>query len=365
MLEAEGDVLLREAERSRSVALLRFASALFASTDLAELEHRLLTGFDTLIYAPMHTLYLLDPLTGRPERSVPVNVSETMLARYERLPQGRQTDPVLARVLASGGAVYNMALMSTEEWLESPVYTSIVRMHDMRHVVQAPIVCGEAVIGTINLGTSEPDRGYTAGEVRLAEALGQLVGVAVEGIRAREDLERELERARAALELTESAIVISDPGALEVRLNEAARRLLAQLQGGEERLYRLIAPPGERRGGFSRHVDVEFLGGDRGRLHAYSSRLPRDGRALVTVLELDRERPGRSAGPLLTLTPREREVAALVVDGLADREIGERLYLSRHTVSQHVKRIYRKLGVDSRVALTRLLLARRESDPDL
>ena len=191
-----------------------------------------------------------------------------------------------------------------------------------------------------------------------------MVGVAVEHIRAREDLERELERARAALELTGSAIVVSDPGALEVRLNEAARRLLAQLQGREERLYRLIAPPGERRGGFSRHVDVKFLGGDRGRLHAYSSRLPRDGRALVTVLELDRERPARSAGPLLALTPREREVAALVVDGLADREIGERLYLSRHTVSQYVKRIYRKLGVDSRVALTRLLLARRESDPD-
>jgi DNA-binding CsgD family transcriptional regulator len=62
------------------------------------------------------------------------------------------------------------------------------------------------------------------------------------------------------------------------------------------------------------------------------------------------------------LTPREREVAALVVDGLTDREIAQRLYLSRHTVSQDVKRIYRKLGLDSRVALTHLLLGRRESD---
>jgi DNA-binding CsgD family transcriptional regulator/GAF domain-containing protein len=350
-------------ERTGGVALLRFASDLCASADLAGLEHRLVTGLGRLIHAPMYTLYLLDPVTGRPGRVAPVNVSETMLARYERLPQGRETDPLLAHVLASGGAAYNMALMSMEEFLESPVYTSVVRMHDMRHIVQVPVVHGEKLIGTINLGTSEPDRGYTANEVRLAEALGRLVGVAVEGIRAREDLEQELERARAALELTGSAIVVSDPGALEVRLNEAARRLLAELRGGEERLYRLIAPPGERRGSFSRHVDVEFLGGDRGHLHAYSSRLPGDGRALVTVLELERERP-RSAGPLLALTPREREVAALVVDGLADREIGERLYLSRHTVSQYVKRIYRKLGVDSRVALTRLLLARRESDPD-
>ena len=344
--------------------LLRFASALCASSDLAELEHKLVTGFGRLIHAPMYALYILDPLTGRPGRVAPVNVSETFLARYERLPQGRESDPLHAHALASGSAAYNMALMSMEEWLESPLYTSVVCMHDIRHVVEVPVARGETMIGTINFGTSDPDRKYTAGEVRLAEALGRLVGVAVAGIRAREDLEQELERARAALELTGSAVVVSDPEALEVRPNEAARQLLAELQAGEERLYGLIAPPGDSHGGFSRSVDVELGSGGRGRLHGHSSRLPGGGGALVTVLELDRERPGRLAGPLLALTPREREVAALVVDGLADREIGERLYLSRHTVSQYVKRTYRKLGVDSRVALTRLLLARRESDPE-
>jgi DNA-binding CsgD family transcriptional regulator len=58
----------------------------------------------------------------------------------------------------------------------------------------------------------------------------------------------------------------------------------------------------------------------------------------------------------MALTPRERDVARYVVDGLSDREIAERLYLSPYTVSQYVKRIYRKLDVPSRVALTRLLL---------
>jgi DNA-binding CsgD family transcriptional regulator/GAF domain-containing protein len=348
------------ASEPTGLALLRFASDLFGSSDLAELEQRLVTGFDRLFHAPMYALYILDPLTGRPGDVAPVNVSETFLARYERLPQGRESDPMYAHVLSTGEAAYNLALMSMEEWLESPLYTNVSYLHDVRHVVEVPVVHGDTMIGTINFGTSDPDRGYCAGEVRLAEALGRLVGVAVEGIRAREDLERELERTRAALELTGSAVVLSDPEALELRLNDAARRLLAQVKGGEERLYGLIAPPGEMRVGFSRHVDVEFVDGGRGHLHGYSSRLPREGRALLTVLELDREAAaGRAAGPLLPLTAREREVAALVVNGLADREIAERLHLSRHTVSQYVKRIYRKLGVDSRVALTRLLLDRR------
>jgi DNA-binding CsgD family transcriptional regulator len=55
-------------------------------------------------------------------------------------------------------------------------------------------------------------------------------------------------------------------------------------------------------------------------------------------------------------TPTGNVGREIVVDGRSDREISERLYLSRHTVSQYVKRIYRKPDVTSRVALTRLLL---------
>jgi DNA-binding NarL/FixJ family response regulator len=43
----------------------------------------------------------------------------------------------------------------------------------------------------------------------------------------------------------------------------------------------------------------------------------------VTVLELQREQPGPDRGLLGLLTPRESEIAALVVDGLSDGEIAE------------------------------------------
>jgi two-component system, NarL family, response regulator LiaR len=48
------------------------------------------------------------------------------------------------------------------------------------------------------------------------------------------------------------------------------------------------------------------------------------------------------------LTPRERDVLALMVEGLNNREIGERLYVSPSTVKSHVSHILGKLNVLSR-----------------
>ncbi|WP_431074577.1 helix-turn-helix transcriptional regulator [Microbacterium phyllosphaerae] len=48
------------------------------------------------------------------------------------------------------------------------------------------------------------------------------------------------------------------------------------------------------------------------------------------------------------LTARERQVLALIVEGLSNRQIGERLFISAKTVSVHVSAVLRKLGVSTR-----------------
>lgn len=59
-----------------------------------------------------------------------------------------------------------------------------------------------------------------------------------------------------------------------------------------------------------------------------------------------------------TLTEREGQILCLVADGLTNREIAERLFLSRYTVESHIKRIYRKLAVSSRTMAVRAGRAR-------
>ena len=63
--------------------------------------------------------------------------------------------------------------------------------------------------------------------------------------------------------------------------------------------------------------------------------------ALVTQL-LDRPRLHE---PLDDLTPREREVLALMAEGLTDRGIGQRLFVTPKTVETHVRHIFAKLSL--------------------
>jgi DNA-binding NarL/FixJ family response regulator len=62
--------------------------------------------------------------------------------------------------------------------------------------------------------------------------------------------------------------------------------------------------------------------------------------------------PPRATPPeSLGLTPRELELAALVVSGLRNREIAERLGISEGTAKLHLYNVYKKLGVANRVEL--------------
>ena len=70
----------------------------------------------------------------------------------------------------------------------------------------------------------------------------------------------------------------------------------------------------------------------------------------------------RPASGWAALTHSEVAVARLVAEGLKNREAAERLFVSRHTVSMHLRNAFTKLDINSRVELARLVFEHEEEE---
>jgi len=63
------------------------------------------------------------------------------------------------------------------------------------------------------------------------------------------------------------------------------------------------------------------------------------------------------------LTAQEAQIARLARGGLSNRDIGDRLFISQHTVAYHLRKVFTKLGVSSRSELAPALPARPGAAP--
>lgn len=293
-------------------------------------------------------------------------VSDRFLALYEE--SGRERDPVLHAASDTIKPAHSSYLMRQDEWLELPVFREVLALHDMRMVCEAPITNGREVYGTLNFADRDPMTLSSPFELAMAGALGRLVGLAVASLVQRQDLERERDFLIDALELADEAMVITDLVTGARRMNRAALDVLRAVGPEQpavwlEDLFAAARSPGKGLCQFFT-VDVDVRG-ERRRLTLRTTTSSESGRELmVSVLQLSAPVGSQKVLPptvASALSAREREIASYAVTGLHDHEISERLFLSRYTVKQHLKSVYRKLGIRSRLDLTRVVLGGEHS----
>ncbi|MFE5814493.1 AAA family ATPase [Streptomyces sp. NPDC056479] len=214
-----------------------------------------------------------------------------------------------------------------------------------------------------SLGITDPARGRWHGD--LAEALvrcGELTE-AQDVIDVTRELAQRLDR--------ESVLAVLDRAEALVRAAHGEQdAALAQLTSAQDRLAKLGYGLEEARAAFA--LARLRTSGSGPASYDEAARLFRRCRALPWLRRVEAATAARpaEAAPAPAATPdgldgldglasMERQVAALVMEGATNREIAARLFISVKTVEATLTRVYRKLGIRSRVDIVRLAAGRR------
>ncbi|MEZ3179059.1 AAA family ATPase [Streptomyces pimonensis] len=208
------------------------------------------------------------------------------------------------------------------------------------------------------MGISDPARGRWQGD--LAEALVRVgeVGEAQELI--------DVTRVHALRLNRASVLAVLDRAEALVRAARGEHQAAhAQLASAQERLAKLGYGLEEARAAFV----LARLRGRAPGAYDEAARLFRRCRALPWLRQVERAVaagptqpetvPAAAPSALDELAAMERQVAALVMEGATNREIAGRLFISVKTVEATLTRVYRKLGIRSRVDIVRLAAGRR------
>jgi DNA-binding CsgD family transcriptional regulator len=234
-------------------------------------------------------------------------------------------------------------------------YRDLLLPADIPHELRAAFVIRGRVWGAVHIARRAASGPF---EQRDVDALAAIAGAIARGIRA----SLRFDAARRGTGVDAPGLVVLGPRDEVELITPPARELLASLRP-ERAAYAddAIATPvlalaafvrGAPEAGHDGLNAVTVPGSDGWiTLHASLPGPPGDGRVAVV---LERAAGARSATVRLEAfgaTAREREVATLLARGLSRAELAETLVLSPHTVEDHVKSLYEKLGVASRQEL--------------
>jgi DNA-binding CsgD family transcriptional regulator/PAS domain-containing protein len=332
---------------------LEFATAVHGCPDMASLQRHFLGAVGDIVEADALGFYELDR-HGRPLSLATAGAPSGFLDEYEAA--GRPADPLLDYVRVRQQPVHDAMLFDRRSWARQPL-ARLMLDWGFEHSLQGPLLVGGRVVGTLDFARTRGLKPFGEMDLVTVGWICMHMSTALQHVLTLQRSEAETHLLRSALETINVAVVITRDDGKIVKANRAAQASVLWHKHGPE------LKPGAGRA-VAANIEQLLTSGDR--IAETCLLAPADdaieylvkttvskaagGYFFSTFLPALRTIVG-SGSEAIVLSAREQQIAKLVAEGLHNEAIASRLLISVNTVKDHLKRMYRKLGVTGRAQL--------------
>lgn len=328
----------------------RFAGALQSALSLDEVEQAFVDAADGIVPASGVGFYRLDPDSGA-MLDMAARVEVDFLDDYERF--GRSDDPVLEFVLRHRRPIDSSRVVPDKFWQGCGARAAL-QIGGYSHSLEAPVMVSGMLYGTINFARPDGRPEFSDADLVSARVAGEQLGLATERALRYESTGHRTTLLEHALDKVPQALVVTDLDAEVIFRNRAARNAQQSysIRSTQQIAHSIDEAMAEFRSLGKRLRTASLVDAATGRrIIVRSYRLPdRDDAALTLVFDCEPERD-KSLPAWDVLSKREQEIVELVSQGLTNKEIAERAFVTENTVKQHLKRVFTKTDVRNRAEL--------------
>jgi DNA-binding CsgD family transcriptional regulator len=277
---------------------------------------------------------------------------EFLIPDYNKFADLTPADPVGDLRQATGGKLSRSAR-----------YRALNAISDLEDELRATLSAGGRSWGNLQLNRYTGGAPFTEADRAFLRAAAPLAGAALRRALLEEPAHTDPGRGPGVVIIDESGTVISATAEADAWLEELAegwRIYPTNINIHPELLTMSLSTLTEPEAA-SRRVRLRTLNGIW--LVAHASPLAGSGQVALVIEPAKASEIAPIVVEAYGLTAREVEVTRLIARGLSTDEIAAELFLSRHTVRDHLKAIFEKVGVSSRGELTSRLFAEHYHGP--
>lgn len=312
-------------------------------SDFFEIESEFFSSISSIIPAHATAIYLFKSLQEKPDYISGKGVDKDFLSYYEK--KGREIDPLKNWIMNKRSPNQSQLLLGLKGWQHHPVY-DVVKTASIDFAMQAPIVSGNEIIGSLNFGRSFSEGEFKKHDLLTISILSHFLGLAFMRSFGKNSIAEYNTMFHKGIDNMKQSMIITDGNRNINYANHAAKGTIIRHYGQEKPETKFINSLGEIT--YS-STDYEEIIVDNLKLR--KCLLPGSKNKQSIVFLDDNPPPSINSTIQEILTSREIDVLMLVERGMKNKEIAEKLFISVNTVKRHLDNMYGKLNVGSRTKL--------------